>query len=83
MPVEVTRRKLGTNTTDWRYDNDTFIICLAENGSGDYTSEAGGMVSSGSITPTSILDPDSVYNFRISPGSQCTEMAQAHSGLIR
>lgn len=26
--LEVTRRKYGNSTVDWRYDNDTFILCL-------------------------------------------------------
>ncbi len=26
--IEVTRQQFGSNTKDWRYDNDTFIICL-------------------------------------------------------
>lgn len=26
--IEVTRRKYGGTTTDWKYDNDIFIICL-------------------------------------------------------
>lgn len=26
--IEQTRRKLGTNTTDWRYDKDNFLICV-------------------------------------------------------
>lgn len=30
--IEITRRQYGNTTKDWRYDNDTFIICL-RNGS--------------------------------------------------
>lgn len=26
--LEITRRQ-GTNTTDWKYDNDTFVVCFA------------------------------------------------------
>lgn len=26
--IEVTRRKFGTTSKDWKYDNDTFIICV-------------------------------------------------------
>ncbi|HRG90705.1 MAG TPA: hypothetical protein PLW44_16900, partial [Chitinophagales bacterium] len=26
--IEVTRQQFGSNTKDWRYDNDTFIVCL-------------------------------------------------------
>lgn len=28
--IEVTRREIGGTTKDWRYDNDTFIICLTD-----------------------------------------------------
>ncbi len=28
--IEVTRQQFGSNTKDWRYDNDTFIICLTD-----------------------------------------------------
>ena len=59
--IEVSRRKLGTNTTDWRYDNDTFIICLTPDVA-DYKSESGGITDA-----SGLLDPDSVYNYRISP----------------
>lgn len=29
--IEITRRQYGTSTKDWKYDNDTFIICLKDN----------------------------------------------------
>lgn len=29
--IEVTRQQFGSNTKDWRYDNDTFIVCLTKN----------------------------------------------------
>ncbi len=68
--IEVTRRKLGTNTTDWRYDNDTFIICLEENvikdgetaPFPDYMSETDSVSGA-----TGLLDATTVYNYRISP----------------
>ncbi len=28
--IEVTRRQFGSSTKDWKYDNDTFIICLTD-----------------------------------------------------
>jgi hypothetical protein len=34
--IETTRRKLGTTTTDWRYDKDLFVICLTA-GASPYT----------------------------------------------
>lgn len=65
--LEVTRRKLGTSTTDWRYDNDTFIICLTENtetgATTDFMSETNSLASGS----TGLLDAPSVYNYRISP----------------
>ncbi len=68
--IEVTRRKLNTNTTDWRYDNDTFIICLQNNvpidgdtsPQPDYMSESGGVSGA-----TGLLNDATVYNYRISP----------------
>lgn len=68
--IEVTRRKLNTNTTDWRYDNDTFIICLQDNvpdddattPEPDYMSESGGVSGA-----TGLLNDQTVYNYRISP----------------
>ncbi|MEX6689215.1 hypothetical protein QTN47_17025 [Danxiaibacter flavus] len=55
--LEFTRRQDQTNT-DWRYDNETFIICL----NSDFTAQVGGIDN-----PENIVDPDTVYNFRISP----------------
>jgi hypothetical protein len=59
--IETTRRKINTNTTDWRYDNDTFILCLKRKTDG-YQVEAGGIDGG-----TNMLDPATVYNWRISP----------------
>lgn len=59
--LEVTRRKINTDTADWRYDNDTFIICCKRN-SGNIVVEQGGI--SGDLN---IVDPPTVYNYRISP----------------
>lgn len=80
--IEVTRRKLGTSTTDWRYDNDTFIICLQEYAPAtgethypDYMTENYSFTRRTVPLPhphtvaeaANILDPDSAYNYRISP----------------
>lgn len=58
--IEVTRRK-NYGTKDWRFDNDIFIICMERTVSGT-------KVEQGNIDfPANIIDPDTVYNFRISP----------------
>lgn len=62
--IETTRRKLGTNTTDWRYDKDNFIICVERSGGG-FKSEQGGFTTT--PAPSNMIDPASVYNARISP----------------
>lgn len=58
--IEVTRRKQN-DSKDWRYDNDTFVICLQKTDTG-YAVEIGNIVNGANI-----LDPATVYNFRISP----------------
>ncbi len=59
--IEVTRRKGNTDTKDWRLDNDYFVICLKRL----YTDV---VVEQGGITDdVNIIDPDTIYNFRISP----------------
>ena len=61
--IEVTRRKFFlANTTDWRYDSDNFIICLKRGANDDLVADQGGI-----DTPANILDPATVYNYRISP----------------
>jgi hypothetical protein len=67
--IETTRRRLGTNTTDWRYDKDNFIISILRSGGG-FISENGGFVDTAgppAILPSGMIDPSSVYNARISP----------------
>lgn len=59
---EITRR-LGHDTSeDWRYDNDTFILCMKRNMDGTISVEQGGIASA-----ENIIDPDSLVNYRISP----------------
>lgn len=63
--IEITRRiKLYSPTTaeDWRFDNDIFIVCLNEDNEGTYTVEQGNITAA-----TDMIDPDTIYNFRISP----------------
>jgi hypothetical protein len=59
--LEITRRK-GDNSKDWRYDKETFIVCCQRNNSGDFIVELGNI-----STPQNIIDPNTIYNFRISP----------------
>lgn len=59
--IEVTRRKFGLTTKDWRYDNNTFIICLDRIEAG-FKAEQDNVESSSGIT-----FPEDSYNLRISP----------------
>ena len=60
--IEITRRKGNTDTKDWRYDNDTFILCTERTGYYDMSIEQGNIDNS-----TNIIDPPTILNFRISP----------------
>lgn len=62
--IEITRRKswLSVTNEDWRFDNDTFIICLKRNESSGFAVEQGNISGAANL-----VDPDSVYNYRISP----------------
>lgn len=59
--LEVTRRKGHLTTSDWRLDNDIFVICMKRY-LGDIVVEQGQI--SGDVN---IVDPNTVYNFAISP----------------
>src|SRR6185436_4166624 len=51
---------------DWRYDNDGFIVCVERDGVYGYGDTI--IVEQGNITsPANLIDPATVYNFRISP----------------
>ncbi|MDR2003933.1 MAG: hypothetical protein LBQ74_12950 [Prevotella sp.] len=57
--IEVTRRLANKkDTKDWRYDNDTFIFQLKES---EYSIETGVSDS------VNVIDPETLYNVRISP----------------
>lgn len=59
--IEITKRKGNDNTKDWRYDKETFIICCERN-------ESAIVVELGNVLdPENIIDPDTIYNYRISP----------------
>lgn len=62
--IEFTRRNDYDPLTqdDWRFDNDTFIICCERNEVDDFIVEQGNITSAANL-----IDPDSIYNFRISP----------------
>lgn len=68
--IEITRRKGNTDSKDWRYDNDTFIICLDR--------YYGGLeVEQGNITnDANIIDPSTILNFRISPARMALQWFQ-------
>ncbi len=59
--LEVTRRKGKNNSKDWKYDKDTFIICCKRE-TGELAVELGNV-----SLPENIVDPDTLYNYRISP----------------
>jgi hypothetical protein len=63
--IEVTRQKqyIDESTTDFRYDNDIFVICVRRSGA-DLVVEQGIDCAS---SLTNIIDPDTIYNYRISP----------------
>jgi len=58
---EVARRK-SSDSKDFRYDNDTFIICLKRNNTGGFEVEVPNIT-----LPENIIDPDTFYNWRIRP----------------
>ena len=60
--LEITRRKGDNDSKDWRYDKDTFIICCKRNMSGELIVELGNVISD-----ENIIDPETLYNYRISP----------------
>lgn len=68
--IEVTRNKeyVDDSTKDWRLDNDIFIICVKRND----TTPADLEVEQGEdctipASVTNVIDPATVYNYRISP----------------
>lgn len=60
--IEITRQQHILSTKDWKYDNDNFIICLMRGYDVAFEVEQGNILS-----PANLIDPDTVYNFRISP----------------
>jgi hypothetical protein len=58
---EITRRVGNDTTSDWRYDKETFVVCLKRD-SGNLVVEQGNIV-----TDTNIVDPPTIYNYAITP----------------
>lgn len=58
--LEITRRKGNSDSADWRFDNETFILCVVRDG--EIKAEQGGV-----MYPENIIDPDTLFNYRISP----------------
>lgn len=61
--IEITRRKWGSITNDWRYDNDTFIVMLEPDGD-DLKSETFDFPAN---VAENINFPEYCYNLRITP----------------
>jgi hypothetical protein len=60
--IEITRRKKSDDSKDWRYDNENFIICLERHDGVSVRVELGNVTND-----ENIIDPDTLYNYRISP----------------
>lgn len=66
--LEITRRVGHENTKDWRFDDDTFIICLKRGPQAPGAEIPELVVEQGNLTDAeNILDPDTIINGRISP----------------
>jgi hypothetical protein len=65
-PIEITRQQsfADTGAADTKYDNETFIICMARS---DYPYGNIGVEIGNITTPMNIFSPGTVYNYRISP----------------
>lgn len=75
--IEITRRKGNIDSKDWRFDNDTFIICLRR--------YYGGLeVEQGNILDAeNIIDPTTILNFRISPARMAMQWFQYATTFIK
>lgn len=65
--IEATRRKQIESSANWQYDNDTFIIDMRRSGNELE-------VNTGATAAEGLIDPDTVYNARLSPA----RMAMRH-----
>ncbi len=66
--IEVTRNIEYSldSTKDWRLDNEIFIVCVRRGEAGALVVEQG-IDCADTVNMTDIIDPDTVYNYRISP----------------
>lgn len=60
--TEVTRRQIGTDNTDWRYDNDVFILCVKRKPDNSFEIERGNITAN-----ENLFDTATVINAFISP----------------
>jgi hypothetical protein len=76
--TEVTRR-MGNTSTDWRYDNNIFMICVEPDGTTyPYKVELNNIVD-----PLNMIDPPTIYNFRLSPVRNATKWFDRIIGSYR
>ena len=67
--IEITRRH-SDDTTDWRYDNSNFIICVTR-------VDSTIVVEQGNISgAVNLIDPATILNFRISPARNAMRWAE-------
>lgn len=79
--IEATRRKLGTTTTDWRYDKDNFIMCLQRSSIPDpRTSAVIGGIEIDSDTVTGITVSFGGSGYTTPPGVTISGVGGAGSG---
>ena len=75
--IELTRQQGDTNSKDWRYDNDTFLLCMRR--SGDDI-----IVEQDNITDDdNILDPPTLLNFRITPARMASNWFKFVTAFMR
>lgn len=68
--IEITRRKGNDTTQDWRFDSNTFIICMKRDEDGNLIVEQQNVTSA-----SELLDPDTILNARISPARNAMHWA--------
>lgn len=60
--IEITRRLGNETSEDWRFDNETFILCMKRDTDGNIVVEQGAVNNAANI-----VDPATTLNYRISP----------------
>ena len=75
--IELTRQQGDTNSKDWRYDNDTFLLCMRR-------LDADIIVEQDNITDDdNILDPPTLLNFRITPARMVSNWFKYVTAFMR